>query len=312
MFNVFAFIVAALISYVVSAQEVKTEEISLTNGNIQLPGTLSYPETGDPASLIIFVHGSGNVDRNGNQAGVNIKASYIQQLADSLNRHGFAFYRYDKRSATPVNIPFLMNGLYFETLVEDVLTAIDHFKEDKRFKDIVLIGHSQGSLVAMLATQKGTIYKYISLAGPGDPIGETISSQISAQSIPLGEKVTGYFKELRENDTIAEVDPALVSIFAPQNYTFLKTWNSYDPKMEIAKLKTPVLILQGEADLQVMIEDAKKLHNALPGSVLKTLPEMNHVLKKVKDIQENQFSYYAAEYPLSTELVTAITEFLKE
>ena len=60
--------------------KITSEEILIKNDSIELPGTLTFTKAKTP--LVIWVHGSGNVDRNGNQAGVNIKANYIKQLAN--------------------------------------------------------------------------------------------------------------------------------------------------------------------------------------------------------------------------------------
>jgi len=63
------------------AQEIVSEEIELWNDSVAIPGTLSYPETTKKIPLMIFVHGSGNVDRYGNQSGTFVQANYIKTLA---------------------------------------------------------------------------------------------------------------------------------------------------------------------------------------------------------------------------------------
>ena len=127
------------------SQEIKTEQVFLKNGAIQLPGELTYPDANAAMPLVLFIHGSGNVDRNGNQEPI-IKANYIKQLAEGLNAKGVAFYRYDKRTATKENLSLLKN-VVFEDLVADAKIAINHLATDQRFSSIHLIGHSQGSLV---------------------------------------------------------------------------------------------------------------------------------------------------------------------
>ncbi|SFU33771.1 hypothetical protein SAMN05216480_101843 [Pustulibacterium marinum] len=310
MYKIAFILITFLVSQISQAQEVGTEEIQLFNDHIELPGTLSYPKTSEKIPLVIFIHGSGNVDRNGNQAGVNINAAYIQQLADSLNTENIAFYRYDKRTATVSNLEKSTN-VTLDDFVEDAEVAIDHFKGDKRFSEIVLIGHSQGSLIAMLVAQKGTVSKYISLNGPGNKISETIIEQIGDYP-ELVTKAREHFDELEKTDTIVQVHPFLMNIFVPQNQKFLKNWNSYSPTLEIAKLKIPVLIIQGEADLQVGLEDAKMLQAAQPKAQLVLVTKMNHVLKTVENPNENQQSYYNSEFPLSSQLVDTISEFIKQ
>ncbi len=291
-------------------QEPLVENLALHHGEIVLPGTLTFVPDGKKLPLIIFVHGSGNIDRDGNQAGLAINANYIKTLSDSLVRRGIAFYRYDKRTATKGNLDKLSANITLNDFVEDVQRAIDYFKEDTRFSEIVLIGHSQGSLVAMLAVDE-SISKYVSLAGSGEPIDRTIVDQLSKQQKEMGVVAQQYFDELRETDTIETVNPFLLGLFAPKNQKFLKHWMMLDPREEIAKVSVPTLILNGDADLQIGVGNAENLHKALPGSTLKIIPRMNHVLKEVHSETENVAAYTDEKFPLSTILVDVITEFIK-
>ena len=295
------------------AQEIVSEEILLKNGEIELPGTLSYKRAGTNAPLVIFIPGSGNPDRNGNQTGVNVNANYIKQLSVLLNNKGIAFYRYDKRTATQKNISLFLKDMRFEYLVDDVKIILNHFKNDQRFKSIVLIGHSQGSLVGMMALNNTThVDKYISLAGLSETLEEAVIRQISNQNKEFGALAAAHFKELKETDTILKVNPFLASIFAPVNHPFLKSYNAYIPIEEIKKVTVPTLIINGDSDLQVRVEDAKALKDAKGDAELLIIPKMNHVLKKVNSLQENQASYASKEFPISSQLITKLVAFIKK
>lgn len=309
LFKTVLFLLATI--YALSAQEIKEEEIQLKNIDIELNGTLSYPEINGDLPLIIFVPGSGNVDRNGNQAGVNVKANYIKQLADTLNTNGIAFFRYDKRTANPKNLEKLLKDMRFEYLVDDVKVIINYFKKDDRFKKIIVLGHSQGSLVGMLAIDE-KIEGYISLAGLSETMEGAIIRQISNQNKELGQTAAAHFKELKETDTIREVNPFLASIFNPLNHQFIKSYNSFNPIEEIKKVPVTTLIINGDSDLQVRIEDAQALQKAKPTAQLVIIPKMNHVLKKVTNAQENQASYFAETFPISDELINTLVTFIKK
>lgn len=296
----------------ISAQsEIKAEELQLKNDSVVLPGTLTYLKNNEKQSLVIYVHGSGNVDRNGNQAGA-INANYIKQLAEALNKNGIAFYRYDKRTATQANMKFLMQGVVFTDFVEDAKIAIEHFKNDDRFSSITLIGHSQGSLVAMLAISEA-VDKYISIAGPASTIDKTITAQLRKQN---GDSIAGiaasHFEELRETGKIKKVNPMLFQLFNPQNLGFFKSWMMYSPEEEIAKLDLPILIIGGEKDIQVPVEEAKALHQASSNSALVLLPSMNHVLKSITKNEDNLKSYGSPDFPIAEQLVTEISNFVKK
>jgi fermentation-respiration switch protein FrsA (DUF1100 family) len=292
----------------VGGQKIISEDFTLHNGNIELPGTLSYPETTEKLPLVLFVAGSGNVDRNGNQAGTPIQIGYIKILADSLNANGLAFYRYDKRTATPANLDKL-GGITLLDFVEDAKIAIERFKDDPRFSSISLIGHSQGSLVAMLACTH-VVKSYISIAGPSTTIDKTLIEQLKKQNTDFGDAATQYFEELQQTDTIRNVNPLLRSLFAPQNQKFLKNWMQLDPSEEIKKLTVPILLLNGDADLQVSVENAERLKQAQPYATLHIVPKMNHVLKEVNSLTENYNAYSDTNSPISRQLIRHITDFI--
>ena len=292
------------------AQDIISEEVVITNEAITLPGTLSYPKVQEKLPLIIFIHGSGNIDRDGNQAGINVKANYIKILSDSLNQNGIAFFRYDKRTARPENMNSVLKDNSYEYLVEDAKKVIAYFKEDSRFHQMVVIGHSQGALTAMLAINDA-VDKYISLAGLSESMDKALIRQITAQNKDLGAKAAAHFEALEKTDTIQEVHPFLKVIFTPINHKFIQSYSAYNPVEVIKKLNVPTLIINGDADLQVRVEDAKALHRAKPDAQLTIIPGMNHVLKQVSTTQENQQSYYDEKFPISGALLKAIIGFIK-
>lgn len=290
-------------------EQIISEELVLYNDSIQLPGTLTYSSEKNKQPLVIFIQGSGNPDRNGNQLGQGVKANYIKQLRDSLNIKQIAFYSYDKRNVTQSNIPLFVDDFKFEMLVDDALVAINNFKNDSRFNQIVLIGHSQGSLVGMLA-YNNVIDKYVSLAGIGEPVDKTIVRQISNQNQQFGLIAKSHFDELKKTGTIDQVNPMLASIFAPANFSFLKSYMAFDPSIEIQKVECPILILNGDKDIQVEISDAENIHHGNPQSQLIIIKNMNHVLKTIEKDSDNLNSYSQENFPLSSELVTSLVEFI--
>jgi dipeptidyl aminopeptidase/acylaminoacyl peptidase len=85
----------------------------------------------------------------------------------------------------------------------------------------------------------------------------------------------------------------------------------YNPQTEIAKLKIPVLIINGDNDMQVQVSEAEKLKAANTEAELIIIPNMNHILKEIKgDLLENQQSYNNQELPISKKLISAINSFI--
>ena len=210
-------------SFTNGQSKITSEEILIKNDSIELPGTLTYTKTKTP--LVIWVHGSGNIDRNGNQAGVNIKANYIKQFRDEVNKKDIAFFSFDKRTSNPKNFAFL-KGIVFKDFTSDVEKVMAHFKDDNRFSEIILIGHSQGSLIAMLASKNAD--KYISLAGISTPLDEFIISEYQKASPTHGVLVKQHFEELNKTGIIKEVNPAFAHLLSKPNLEFMKSWIAYN------------------------------------------------------------------------------------
>lgn len=301
MIRFITYILVLVLSVAASFAQIKSEEIIISNGRILLPGTLTY--TNGKSPLIIWVHGSGGVNRDGNQP------LYIKQFRDEINKKGISFFSYDKRTANPSNINYLKtNGVDFSDFVDDVKKVVNHFKDDKRFSEIILIGHSQGSLIAMLALDN--VSKYISLAGAGETIDKTIIRQVTKQSADLGKLSESYFKELNETGTIKEVNPFLMSLFAKQNQPFMASWMKINPVDEIKKVSIPTLIINGDKDLQVQIKDAENLHKAKPDAELVIIKNMNHVLKHIEKNEDNMKSYMNSDFSVSKELIDVVAKFI--
>jgi pimeloyl-ACP methyl ester carboxylesterase len=270
---------------------------------IQLPGTLTYSSENQP--LIIWVHGSGGVNRDGNTP------NYIKQFRDEINKKEIAFFSYDKRTANLKNAKFIQeDGIYFSDFVNDLKEVINKFKNDKRFSEIILAGHSQGSLIAMLALED--VDKYISIAGAGETIDKTLVRQVTAQSPAFGKLTEQYVKELKENGSIKTVDPNLMSLFAPQNQPFLISWMNLDPIKEVTKVRIPTLIINGDKDIQVQISDAENLKKAKPDATLVIIKNMNHPLKNIEKDEDNLKSYMSADYAISNELIETVANFIKK
>ncbi|PQB07072.1 alpha/beta hydrolase [Polaribacter filamentus] len=307
MIRIISYVIVSVFGIIISFAQIKSEEITINNQAIQLPGTLTYSQEKVP--LIIWVHGSGPVDRNGNQPAQNVNANYIKQFRDAVNKENIAFFSFDKRTATKNNSAYLKDTKFTDFAL-DIDLIVNHFKKDNRFTKITLVGHSQGSLIAMLASKN--IDKYISLAGAGETIDKTIVKQISKNNLTLGEAAQKQFDTLKAKGKIETVNPFLMNIFAKQNQEFLHEWMQINPTEEIKKITIPTLIINGDKDLQVKIEDAENLKNAKPNAELVIIKNMNHVLKNIEKEEDNMTSYFSPDFPISEKLIKTIVEFVKK
>ncbi len=273
-------------------------------------GTLLVPTKNKKTPLAIIIQGSGPTDRDGNQK--NLKNNSLKYLAEGLYKKKIATFRYDKRFVKQVlEGTFDESEVDFNDFIKDAIKVINHFKEDQRFSEIIIIGHSQGSLVGMIAAQEENITKFISLAGAGQEIDDVIIDQLEKQAPALVENARQSFDDLRVNGVAQNYSPLLASIFRPSLQPFMFSWMKYNPQTEITKLTIPVLIINGDNDFQVQVSEAKKLKTAKPEAELIIIPNMNHIFKEIKgDLLENQESYNKEEIPISKKLIKTINSFI--
>lgn len=300
----------------VSAKAFHEEEVELKAPHCTLKGTLTTPTaTTDSTTLIILIAGSGPTDRNGNNP--QMTNNSLKMLSDMFVESGYACLRYDKRAIAASELESLQpNGISFEDFINDAIGWVNQYATDERFQDIVLAGHSQGSLVAMCAANRCTnVAAVISLAGAGEPISEVLKWQLGQTLSPeIRGVVDAKLDTLAKGDTLKEVPDYLEVMFHPSIQPFLITWMKYDPAKEAREMKVPLLIINGTTDVQVSVDQAKLLHTAQPDAAYAIIKNMNHVLKFTKE--KSGFSqlpvYGDPKMALHPKLSKPILKFLEE
>lgn len=303
-------ILTILISNLLFSQEsnIVNQEIEV---NSVIKGTLFSPEkTDSKTNLVILIAGSGPTNRNGNSTigGVN---NSLKFLAEGLSKNGIAVFSYDKRGLNKIDGKTIdEKSVVFDDFINDAKDVITYFKSQKKYSKIFIAGHSEGSLIGMVAAN-GNANGYISIAGPGRPIDEILSEQIGKNSPFLKNAVDKDLAILKEGKTFENKNPMLESLFRESVQPYMISWMKYNPQDEIKKLKIPILLLNGTKDLQVPQADAELLHKANPKSELKIIENMNHVFKEIKNDEDNIKSYSNPKLPVVPELIETITKFVK-
>jgi pimeloyl-ACP methyl ester carboxylesterase len=288
------------------------EDITLNTPTGDIHGKLILPDGGTPCPVVIIIAGSGPTDMNGNNAGMTNNS--LLYLARELAAEGIASVRYDKR-AIGKSAAACTNeeDLRFDHYIDDAAAWADKLAGDSRFTKVIIAGHSEGSLIGMVAAQRSKAVKgYISIAGCGSPAYEILEEQLKSQPAWIQEQSASICKELREGRTVKEVPYYLMSLYRKSVQPYLISWFAYNPAEEVAKLDIPVLILQGDMDIQVGVDEAEKLHASQPHSELHIIKEMNHILKHCNTMQQmaQLATYRDANLPLKAELVRLIVEFI--
>lgn len=288
------------------------EEIEVMGG--KMIGQIEVPEGEGPFPLMIILAGSGPTDRNGNSLVMAGKNNSLKMIAEELAAEGIASIRYDKRGVGQnIDLATKEEELRFHHYIEDAEAWANFAKDDERFSDIGFIGHSEGSLIGMVAAKEVEASIFISLAGAGRPIDEILKEQLSAQ-LPnnLMEESQKILEKLKQGQQVDEVSNELQSIFRPSVQPYTISWLQYNPAEQIQQLDSRVLIVNGTLDMQVPSNDAKLLHQAKGDSELLIIEKMNHVLKESPDDEAgNMATYTDPSLPLADGLVEGILKFIK-
>jgi pimeloyl-ACP methyl ester carboxylesterase len=295
-----------------AVQEKGASEISFANGDVILHGTLTVPETAGKVPVALLIAGSGPTDRNGNNS-MGVSCDIYRILADSLRNAGIACVRYDKRGVgASMQASGSESNARFEDMIDDAAAIIKTLNADSRFSGVYVMGHSEGSLVGMVAAQKGGVTKYISLAGVGETADKILRVQLASMGSDVAKSAAIIMDSLKMGYDVRNVKQELFTVFRPAIQPYLRSWFRYDPCKEISQLKIPVMIVQGYKDMQVSETQAELLKKALPSAQLVTYSSMNHLLRDVDSDEENRASYHSTTMPLSAGLSQAIAAFIKK
>lgn len=277
-----------------------------------ISGTLAMPKDANgKVPLVLIIAGSGPTDRDGNSPKLGLHANVYKMIANELGKKDIASLRYDKRLVGQSTTSIKENEIRFEDYVEDAAALLNMLSSDERFSRIIILGHSEGSLVAMMASLDEPIKGFISVAGAGDSADKILTEQMKSQPAFISDGFNRMLDSLKRGKTTDNIDPALYFIARPSIQKYLMSWFRYNPQREIRKVKAPVLIIQGTTDLQVTVGDSEKLKKAKSDAILDIIPNMNHVLKEAPaDKEKNKATYNEPDLPLKPEFVTAITNFV--
>jgi pimeloyl-ACP methyl ester carboxylesterase len=288
--------------------------VTLETPSGTLYGTLELPAGTGPFPIVLMHSGSGPTDRDGNSSALPGKNNSLKMLAEELAMNGIASLRYDKRGiAASAKAGPKEEDLRFETFIADAVAWGRQLRSDKRFNKLVLLGHSEGALIMAVASRELSPDGYISIAGPGGIAGRTLIEQLRPQLPPdLMKQVEGIVDSLNRGERVENTPPQLAALFRPSVQPYLISWFKYDPSAEIAKLKMPILIVQGDTDIQVQVADAKALSTAQPRAKLVVVSGMNHVFKLVENDRAKQIASYGdPTLPIATNLKTEVIEFVR-
>lgn len=266
------------------------QEVKFNSGNIQLSGMLKLPNSDDPQAFVLLIAGSGALDRDEN--GRKIRINSLKEIAEYLANHQIASMRYDKRGVGE------SEGSYWDTgfldNVADAESALKYLRSRSvaKGKPAFVMGHSEGALIAThLAAEHPDLCGAI-LVGGAAQTGESV---MRWQAVEVARGLRGFnafLIRLLHIDVAKAQDKAMrkvkrspknwhrVGIVRKMNAKWLREFMAYDPKLDLARVKIPVLALTGSKDIQVDPSDLRRMSETIVSDFeYHEIPNMTHMLR---------------------------------
>lgn len=290
------------------------DSVSLATPAGPVFGTLELPAHSFPVPVVLIIAGSGPTDRNGNSIALPGENNSLKLLAAGLAERGIASARYDKRGIGASRAALTREeDVRFEDYIADAKGWVLKLRADPRFSTVTIVGHSEGSLIGMIAAREGGADAFVSLEGAGRNAKDIIIAQLAAQ-LPAAvvDQAKNIMARIEAGQQVDSIPPFLAPLFRPSVRPYLVSWFKYTPSAEIARLSVPALIVQGTSDIQTSGEDAKLLASSLPSARLLMIDGMNHVLKSTPPGRAEQLpSYSDPSLPVVPKLLDDLASFIK-
>lgn len=284
------------------------DETKIRVGN--LDAFLTRPANVENPPVALLIAGSGSTDHDGN--GPQAKPATLKKLAELLAAQKIATLRYDKRGAGGWKPEFgKPEDFRFKDYVDDAVSLVKYLRASGKFSRIVVVGHSEGGLVAILAARQVQVDRLVLLVTAARRQGDLLKAQLEKRQIPpdILDPVLKAIDSIMAGQTV-DPPPRGLAI-APSMQPSLASAFVIDPIDPLKSIGKPILIVGGGRDIQVARVDFVALSAASPLAKTLWLPDMNHVLVDVTDDADNLAAYTQPERAIDANLVEAVAAFIQ-
>ena len=297
----FAFLGLAVLTAPASAEETRIR-VGAIDAVLATPPDIERP----PVALLIA--GSGSTDHDGN--GPQIKPATLKKLSEQLVARKIATLRYDKRGAGGWKPEFgRPEDFRFKDYVEDAAALVDYLRSSGKFSKIILVGHSEGGLVAILTTRQVAVDRLVLLATAARRQGDLLKAQLEKTLAPdIFAPIAKAIDSIMSGQIVDPTPPGLS--IPPSMQPGIASAFLEDPIDPLKQIIQPVLIIAGGRDRQLARLDIVALAAAAPAAKTLWLPEMNHVLVDVTDDADDVAAYNQPERPLDPDMIDSVAAFI--
>jgi uncharacterized protein len=273
-----------------------------------IDAVLTVPPDVERPPVVLLIAGSGSTDHDGN--GPQAKPATLKKLSEQLVARKIATLRYDKRGAGGWKPEYgRPEDFRFPQFVDDATALVNYLRGSRKFSRVVLAGHSEGGLVAILTARRVPVDRLVLLVTAARRQGDLVKAQLEKKLPP--DKLEPIVKAIDAIMAGQIVDPPPQGLaIAPSMQPGIASAFAEDPIAPLKLIDQPTLIIGGGRDLQMARLDFAALSAASPVAKTLWLPEMNHVLVDVTDGADNMAAYNQSERALNSELVDSVAAFI--
>jgi uncharacterized protein len=299
-------IALALLWLAAMSATASAEESKIRVGAID--AVLTVPPDVEKPPVALLIAGSGSTDHDGN--GPQAKPATLKKLSEQLVARKIATLRYDKRGAGGWKPEFgRPEDFRFKDYVDDAAAMVNYLRSSGKFSKVIVVGHSEGGLVAILTARRVPVDRLVLLATAARRQGDLLKAQLEKKlATDTFAPIAKAIDDIMAGQIVDPLPPGLS--IPPAMQPGIASAFTEDPVVPLKLIDAPVLIVGGGRDRQMARLDFIALGVASPAAKSVWLDDMNHVLVDVTDEADDLAAYNQPDRALDPDMIDAVADFI--